>query len=515
MLDKPLVPEYNVLVLGETQSGKSTLIQCMRKYANPNTAIDTTALGTGFLSHTRKVNTTTITTDLPEYSVVDKSGANINHSKFIKMHDGNDFEDTLNMRHGLATTKGRPRLSKSAKFTIIDTPGFNSTGSDDEQNVQSIFNALNKTTTIHLIIITISMGPFTHGLKDAIKIYVNMFPGVNGTIAFVNTQFDYKNFHSTRAQVSHAIEHRMECLRGIMGLTAVPSFKIDCNLNSKRPIRNCITHNTIQKILELATLSQPVHILQSVLTKTRKMREIDNILRPQFESALADIERTTRWLQDPKEGELQAEIFCGENRTHQPQARIKALEELFVLHNAALPYTLHDDRFDKKYEVIGEGQTTSIYHQETRVLYLPIDKGQLCHQVQVAREFGRGGDGVWQTYSLPELSSHCLVKITSRKCQVDIEERCRESGELQRKLEGAIGQRQEDVHYQENWPQEIKDLFDDLAEKVRVLRFLVNDFLMPEVFEALMDAKVYIGDTAQCLKKAREVYTKLAKRKRG
>ncbi|KAF9367893.1 hypothetical protein CPB97_005176, partial [Podila verticillata] len=79
MLDKPLVPEYNILVLGETQSGKSTLIQFMRKYADTGTAIDTTALGAGFLSHTQKANITSISTDLPEYSVMDKSGTSINH----------------------------------------------------------------------------------------------------------------------------------------------------------------------------------------------------------------------------------------------------------------------------------------------------------------------------------------------------------------------------------------------------------------------------------------------------
>ncbi|KAF9201076.1 hypothetical protein BGZ59_002928, partial [Podila verticillata] len=60
-----LLDQYNVLILGETQSGKSTLIQYMRKYANPSVKINTDALGTGFLSHTTKVDITTITTNLP------------------------------------------------------------------------------------------------------------------------------------------------------------------------------------------------------------------------------------------------------------------------------------------------------------------------------------------------------------------------------------------------------------------------------------------------------------------
>ncbi|KAF8946341.1 hypothetical protein BGZ52_008818, partial [Haplosporangium bisporale] len=383
MLDKTLVPEYNVLVLGETQSGKSTLIQSIRKYADISTGIDITALGTGFLSHTQKVNITSISTDLPECSVVDKSGTNIIYSKFIKMPDGNDFEDALNMRHGLETTKGRPRLGMSAKFNIIDTPGLNSTGRDDEQNVQSIFNALNSTSTIHLILITISLGPFTQGLKDAIKTYVDLIPGFPGTIAFVNTHFDYKYFHPTRAQISHAIDHRTERLRRIIGETMFHSFKIDCNLNSRRPIRNCITQNTILEILELATLSQPVHLLRSFLAKTRKMRDIDNILRPQFESALADFERTTPWLQDPDERELLADVFLCNTRIHKLKTKIKALDEFFVRQGVPLLEIQRKERVDMQHMVIGQKRTIEICHQETRVQDVPIQRDQLHHQIKI------------------------------------------------------------------------------------------------------------------------------------
>ncbi|KAG0325354.1 hypothetical protein BG000_001838, partial [Podila horticola] len=130
-----LVPEYNVLVLGETQSGKSTLIQYMRKYADPSTAIDTGALGTGFLSHTQEVISTGISTDLPEYYVEEKKGvARVNYGEFLKIPDEYDYEDSLNMRKGLETKKGAPQLLKKVKFNLIDTPGLNATAGDDEKH---------------------------------------------------------------------------------------------------------------------------------------------------------------------------------------------------------------------------------------------------------------------------------------------------------------------------------------------------------------------------------------------
>ncbi|KAI9238958.1 MAG: hypothetical protein BYD32DRAFT_412409 [Podila humilis] len=520
MLDKTLVPAYNVLVLGETQSGKSTLIQSIRKYADTSIDIDTTALGTGFLSHTQKVNITSISTDLPECSVVDKSGTNIIYSKFIKMPDGNDFEDALNMRHGLETTKGRPRLSMSTKFNIIDTPGLNSTGRDDEQNVQSIFNALNTISTIHLILITISLGPFTRGLNDAIKTYVDLISGFPGTIAFVNTHFDYKYFHPTRAQISHAIDHRTERLRRIIGETMIHSFKIDCNISSRRPIRNCITQNTILEILELATLSQPGHLPRSFLAKTRKMRDIDSILRPQFELALADFERTTL-LQGPNERELLADVLLCNTRIHKLKTKIKALDEVFVRQEVPQLEIQYNERVDMQHMVIDQKRTVEICHQETLVQHVPIQRDQLHHQVQVAGECGRGGDGgprsSWQIDSglMPAFRCHIQVKIHTtmlNKCRADIEENRKQHWVLQRKMERAIRRRDKNAHHREKWSQGVMDAIDDHAEKLQVLEVLASEFLMPEVFKALINAEAYVGDTAQCIKKVQKVYAGLARK---
>ncbi|KAF9307198.1 hypothetical protein BG003_000776, partial [Podila horticola] len=62
---------------------------------------------------------------------------------------------------------------------------------------------------------------------------------------------------------------------------------------------------------------------------------------------------------------------------------------------------------------------------------------------------------------------------------------------------------------------QIRNVVDEHAEKVRVLGLLANDFLTPEVFKVLMDAEVYIGDTAQCLRKVQKVYMELVKNVNG
>ncbi|KAF9319191.1 hypothetical protein BG003_009649, partial [Podila horticola] len=406
--------ECNILVLGETQSGKSTLIQCMRKYANPDVEIDTKALGTGFLSHTMNVKTETIVTDLPEHYVANQNGDVIDYRKFIKTHDGNDYGDLLNMRKGLEMKKGDPRLPKTVKFNLIDTPGLNATGGDDEKHVQTIFRGLNEVKTIHLLIVTIASGPFTRGLKDAIKYYVDMFPDFKGIIAFVHTRFDYKNTHPTWVQEARAIDAKTGSLHKILGRTSFPQFKIDCNINNKRPIRECITWNTIQEILELATFNRPVNMLQTVVNKTRKMRDIDNHLQRQFESAIAGIEQA-RWLKDPKKAEVLAEIFRGETRIHKLKARAKVLDEFFVRHNVAHPEVLYEERLDMNSGTIGQYRVTTVQCQEIGQPGIRIERDLLCHGIHLVEEIGRRKDDEpwesWRADFRPTSPRHCLLHV--------------------------------------------------------------------------------------------------------
>ncbi|KAG0076370.1 hypothetical protein BGZ93_001784 [Podila epicladia] len=513
-----LLPEYNVLVLGETQSGKSTLIQYMRKYAEPTTVIDTAALGTGFLSHTQEVIRTKVFTDLPEYYVEEKKGVDrVNYGEFLNIPDEYDYEDALNLRKGLETKKGAAQLPKKVKFNLIDTPGLNATQGDDEKHVQKIFRGLNEAKTIHLLLITISSGPFTQGLKDAIRAYVDMFPGFNGIIAFVHTHFDYKNFHPARAQVSHAIDLRTESLHEIMGRTTFPHFKIDCDVYNKKPIRDCITQNTIQKILELATFNQPVNMLQTVVNKTRKMRDIDNILKDKFEATSATIEKTLRF-KVPEEGDLLAEIFHNETNVHKLEARIKVLIEFFVRHNVTLLEVLHEERRD---DVIGQEGNVTIRYPKAGELGFAIKKRDLlCHNVKVLNEVGSEDDkerwtswqGDFQRTSPQNSVLH--VKIYTTKSNLhreEIKEKQIEYEKLTLELEEAKKLRDSHALKNESKKQQIKEIVNNHSEGIQILGFVSNEVLAPNVFNALMEVEAYIGDTAVCAKKVEKVYMDLAK----
>ncbi|KAG0337408.1 hypothetical protein BG005_004071, partial [Podila minutissima] len=71
----------------------------------------------------------------------------------------------------------------------------------------------------------------------------------------------------------------------------------------------------------------PINVLHTVLHKTRKTRDLDNILRGKFEATSILFEQTLRF-KNADEGELLAEGFCNEEtRIDKLDPRMEALKD--------------------------------------------------------------------------------------------------------------------------------------------------------------------------------------------
>ncbi|KAG0076371.1 hypothetical protein BGZ93_003324, partial [Podila epicladia] len=350
--------EYNVLVVGETQSGKSTLIQYMKKYADPTEVSDSSTLGNGAHSKTMEVISTSITTDLPEYHVIKKGGDRLRYGVHGDVYDYEEFLE----RKDLELKKGSPRLDKKVQFNLIDTPGLNTTVGDDETHIQKIFDALIKAKKIHLLLITVSCGPVTRGFKDAIQACADMFPGLKGIIAFVHTHFCYDNLHPARTQASQAFDIRAQSLHKIMGRESFPHFKIDCHVHGQ-VTRDCITRSTIQRILELARFNHPVDMIHTTINKTPRMSVIDSILQDKFK-AIYECMHMTLSVKDREQADFLKEIFYRETKVHKLEAQIKVLDEYLSHHDVAQLELLHEDRREMGYTEDGEWESGSIRYPE-------------------------------------------------------------------------------------------------------------------------------------------------------
>ncbi|KAF9375852.1 hypothetical protein BGX21_003678, partial [Mortierella sp. AD011] len=183
----PEVQIFNVLLLGETQSGKSSFIESVKKYSDPDYIIDFSNIGSSVSSCTENVILSTTYTNLPIVQVVKRApGSSPTVIDLRSLIDGSpdvdDFEDALNRNtFRIVQSSESPKLHQ---FNLIDTPGLNDTRGRDEEHIASIYKALRDAGDIHLVLVTIGTTPFNPGLQAAIKCYFDMFPEFHGLVAF-------------------------------------------------------------------------------------------------------------------------------------------------------------------------------------------------------------------------------------------------------------------------------------------------------------------------------------------
>ncbi|KAF9105381.1 hypothetical protein BGX27_009654 [Mortierella sp. AM989] len=503
------IPEYNVLVLGETQSGKSTFVEAAKKYADQSRNIDERSIGTGYGSHTTTVNISPVVTDLPDYvvNVLTKGNktsgqpSKVDYGEFVHTQGEDDYEDSLNQRRGIEMIRG-PTKDERVRFNFIDTPGLNATTGEDELHVEKIFSALIKSKEIHLVLITISFGPFSLGFKDAIKCYIDMFPDFNGIIAFVHTHIDYKNLHPRCTKFAKSFSEKMLALNEIMCRKTVPHFKIDCDLFTKKPIRNCITQNTIQKILQLAMLNNPVVMNQTVVNKTRKMRDIDHLLKDKYEATTSVIERTLR-IKNQDEGDLLAKTFQFETDIIKMDVEDALLREFLRRNNTDGLELLFEGRFDTYTMDRAASKEQSMGFEEQEFI---IDKLKLLERnVPIKRHIGGENEKSWKICFEPTPRQDCvlhakLYTARSNRYQGEIENKLAQSLELEDKMKVGVAKRDDYAKLHEQQRMEIQAIVEDHKMVIRLLGHVSNEILSPDVFQELIEAKAYVGTLSECAK---------------
>ncbi|KAG0339544.1 hypothetical protein BG004_006775, partial [Podila humilis] len=243
----PEARTYNVLILGETQAGKSTLIEALRKYADPNYVIDRDLLGNGIVSKTADVRQINISTDLPSYSI-SRGDEHIDPGSFLDEEDPEDYEDELNDRkmYKIHREEGDGTYST---FNLIDTPGLNDTSKFDESNLAVIFKWLKSINSINLVVIAVANTPFTEGLNDALKAYIDLVPQLRDILVFLHTNVDYAKLHRTDVQFIRSMDEKKKILHKLIGRNSVPHVLIDNDLDSSRTVRMCITQNALRSLL--------------------------------------------------------------------------------------------------------------------------------------------------------------------------------------------------------------------------------------------------------------------------
>lgn len=264
----------NVLVLGNTQAGKSSMIERLRKFSNPSHIIDRSRLGDGNRSKTDSIERFSIHSDILPCEVFENAtgtthdirnlGARIDESEFFRLLDGRESDFVT--RTALQDADISP--SDLVEFCLVDTPGFNDTDHRSVGMSEKIIQEILATQSFNLILIVVSAeSVLTIELRSHLDYYARVLEGLHSNIAFVYTHVDYADGHhsNTKHHASMAMRHIAfsKVFRGVPDCTPAEDvelynhFAIDLHPR-KRPVVQGMLRNTLRGILHLAATNSPV-----------------------------------------------------------------------------------------------------------------------------------------------------------------------------------------------------------------------------------------------------------------
>ncbi|KAG0001317.1 hypothetical protein BGZ79_004801 [Entomortierella chlamydospora] len=505
----------NIILLGETQSGKSTFAEALKLYADSNYKIQEGLIGNGTFSQTTDVREDTIHTNLPIFGVYNESSKLIAHEKFMVDSGRDDYEDFLNQRRGLK----RSQVGSGAQtydFTIIDTPGLNDTYKEDEGHVAKIFSKLQGSRAINLVVVLVANGPFTPSFVSAIKGYIGLFPELDDVLAFVHTKVDYRFLHPEYVQFSKRHEMKKQTLNDLMGRSTFPHFVIDCDLEMTKPVRSCITLNTIRKILELAYRNVPVSILPSrMINKTPKMTEVDKIVASRSRSILATTEDTLKF-KDEDEGNLLNTIYSYETAIAELDTEMRNNQDLLCSYNTDELELLYEERFTDELQIFSVSDVKEFrFPEQGRQEY------KIAKLVQWGRFFApmavNGGEGTqhWScvyTKKNTNWSGYYHVKIYVERRNryiLDINRLSEKLMEQQKELESL--RQKMDTHKRQFREERLKiqPLIDSHNRQIQLIRFTSATAIKFDIFYKFLVAKAYVGPESVCSKTAEKIYMDL------
>ncbi|KAK3820262.1 MAG: hypothetical protein J3Q66DRAFT_168723 [Benniella sp.] len=491
------LPIYNILLLGPSQAGKSTFLEYVKQYAKPSYTIDNKRIGSGNVSETQEPHVDVVTTDLPIYKLFVKGGDEFDASGLI---DEKSFKRFLVFDDDLELRSVEVLGSPMVQFRIIDTPGLNDTNGDDIKNIARTFSTLSEVGYLNMIIILeshhVTLNP---AQVETFKTYFKLFEELNGLITIVHTHSP-NQFRLPGLNPGHdkKLKERSDFFNRFFG-RAVPTLRIDCDLNEKGPAHTCMTRNAIRQILEVAKVKAPVSGNTTQVRKIQRMIDVDKLVHVKYVAKLSEYHKR-----------CQSESQTLTVKIEDIEKKIKKLDDDIRRHDTDELLQLHEDRFDEQVDFFGWfydlfGRANNEHTMEFPVQKHTIDDIDVAqYGINVLEESGGKGNDFWKMrfkrYQFNTGYYHAVLKTKkSTKFRTEIEEWKSERNRLNMDLEDLETKKQnlgallgQDVtnsaDVSSNDFSELRGLIDNCRD---VLDLLAADTLPLDLFMELADEDVY------------------------
>ncbi|KAF9379130.1 hypothetical protein CPB97_009147 [Podila verticillata] len=267
--------QINILLIGDVQSGKTSLVETFKLYADPRYRVKTDHIIRDS-GRNEKVKITAFLADLHTFQIRKlKAGTDvydvIDLEKAAKIMSEEDFEDLLNLKLNIDVI---PNVGpKTYRFNVYEGPSLNESDEDYEKNIFSIHQTIRDSgAQFHQVLFTLAPGPITGAIRSTIRLFCDIFSDINSLFSFIHTKIDYPKLHVSNKQFQDSMNERQKLLQRYTQSTATP-YLIDCNLQSNWPVQRGKTLNVVHDILLAATMQTPVNLGLSPPISFIKMAE--------------------------------------------------------------------------------------------------------------------------------------------------------------------------------------------------------------------------------------------------
>ncbi|KAF8968436.1 hypothetical protein BGZ46_010867 [Entomortierella lignicola] len=510
--------QYNILLLGETQSGKSTLVQAIKRYADPTHVIERELLGSGIISCTSEVTQHTIETDFPEYEVsqVVKSGSmgrtteDLIDTTFFDNIDKDQYEEKLNLFRKLRMYRCN-QPGRRYRFNIFDTPGLNDTCGQDESHIYKILEVLSQAQHIDLVIITIREAVFTPQYQNVLKTYFQVFPELKDNVVFVHTKADYVDLHPLAEKAKLIRDERENKIHSIMERDGCTHFRIDCDLDTNKLVRACMTQHVIKEILDLATFNKPVYWQSRTMRKTPRMRDIDHAVAEMLFKMSETTEATLRYKDSTgadiygRKRELAKKLI--ENQIKQDDVRFYISER-----DSDHPVLIYEKNFDQAWRLFDFFRSDNIMSFPAQIATISDMSIRQEHVVK-KEEFGGVGCNYYEVKFQRQLYKNGIFHVrlfakSSDAFQEAIDNQMFELERLKYEYQGLAEERAEFELALKGG--QLEDILQELDYKRElyetVILHLLADVVCREIFEKLLRMNAYSPLNRNCTNVVQGIY---------
>ena len=309
--------EINVLIVGETQHGKSTLVQSISSYAGAGD--EGIEIGDNSQSCTREVGRYSITTTIDQYQLVDHNGHPILEQSWKQLYKIKAREARVEK---VAEARRRPPIT----FNFFDTPGLGDSGGRDMEIMVDILGRLATLKHVSaMIYVRAADKPFTTSFAKFFDYLRRSMPSLCNGLIILHSKY-------TTMQLNEALdrgeenpeENRRQTFAKKTGLD-LPHFFLDNEPSERSPFAQLQTLNETSNLLLHVESQVPLEVTGLRLLKTERIHRFQSFVASDLRELARRLE--ARWEEFRKAASIAEQLTIdSEAETTRCEAAIEQIE---------------------------------------------------------------------------------------------------------------------------------------------------------------------------------------------